>query len=198
MTLATPPKVSPYTPADVDRLSDLHGRLYELLHGELVEKVVSAEANLIAGQITTRLNGAYPGWQAYVFPEQPTYCFADPKHGRRPDVSLVWRDRLPQGVSDAELFVVPDLVVEVVSPSNIYDDIRERVDEFLEVGTPLIWIVEPARRSIQMYRNDGTVALLRASDTLANEPALPGFSMRVGDIFPPPPAPPAPLAPPQP
>jgi Uma2 family endonuclease len=187
MTLVASTKTaSPYTPIDVERLSDLHGRLYELIHGELVEKIVSAEANLIAGHIVTRLNNTYSGWRAYVFPEQPTYCFPDPKHGRRPDVCLVWRERLPEGVTDEEIYVVPDLVVEVVSPSNIYSDIRERVNEFLEAGVPLVWIVEPAFRSIVIYRKDGSVGWFREADVLSNEPALPDFSVRVGDLFPPP------------
>lgn len=184
-TLAAPVPVS-YTPFDVSRLSDQQGKLYELVNGQLVEKHVSTISNLIAGQLIFRLNATYPPVIAYVLPEQPTYCFGDPTHGRRPDVSLVWAPRLAGTDPDDELYIPPDFVAEVVSPTNRYNEIRGRVNEFLRAGVPLVWVVEPEFRSIQAYRGEGSVALYPAHATIANEPALPGFSLLVGDLFPPP------------
>jgi Uma2 family endonuclease len=184
-TLAAPVPVT-YTPFDVSRLSDQEGKLYELVGGRLVEKHVSTISNLVSGELLFRLKSHYPNSRACVFPEQPTYCFGDPTHGRRPDVALVWAHRLAQADPDDELYIAPDFVAEVVSPTNGYNEIRGRVNEFLGAGVPLVWVVEPEFRSIQAYRGDGSVALCPAHATIANEPALPGFSLVVGDLFPPP------------
>jgi Uma2 family endonuclease len=184
-TLAAPVPVT-YTPFDVSRLSDQQGKLYELVGGQLVEKHVSTISNLVAGQLIHRLNARYSTATAFVLPEQPTYCFGDPSHGRRPDVALVWVPRLAGADMDDELYIAPDFVAEVVSPTNRYNEIRGRVNEYLQAGVPLVWVVEPEFRSIQAYRRDGSVSLYPAHATIANEPALPGFSLLVGDLFPPP------------
>src|SRR4051794_30887331 len=128
-----------YTPADVERLSHQAGKLYELVDGELVEKEVSTLANWVAGQILTLLNTVYGANRAYVFTEQPTYCFDDAfKEGKRPDVCLVWADRLPGGPNDDELQVAPDLVVEVVSPTNGFSQQLARVRKYLRAGVPVV------------------------------------------------------------
>ena len=183
-TLAITPPAT-YTPFDVSRLSDQEGKLYELVGGKLVEKHVSTISKLVAGQLIFRLSATYPLEVAYVLPEQPTYCFGDTSaHGRRPDVSLVWTPRLAGADLDDELCIAPDFVAEIVSPTNRYNDVRGRVNEFLGAGVPLVWVVEPEFRSIQAYRRDGSVSLYPADATIANEPALPDFSVLAGDLFP--------------
>lgn len=185
-TIAAP---TTYTPEEVARLSDRDGKLYELVQGQLVEKpAMSTEANWIALHIGFLLKMAYPVSTAYVFTEQPTYCFDNPRAMRRPDVALVWTPRLPGGVGPEELHVVPDFVAEIVSPSNTYSGLLERVDEYLAVGVPMVWVVEPERRLVHIYRQDGSLSLLRGADTFKDEPLLPGFEARVADFFPPVPA----------
>src|SRR4051794_24941778 len=99
-TVAAPTR---YTPEEVARLSDQTGKLYEVVGGQLVEKVqVSTLANWISGQVVVLLRSTYPAARAYAFVEQPTYCFADPDQQRRPDVALVWAERLPAGPTDDE------------------------------------------------------------------------------------------------
>ena len=184
MTTA-PATIPPLTPADVARLSHEHGKLYELVHGMLVEKpAMSFRSNEIASQLVFLLKSVFARDRAYVVQEQPTYCFTDPAHMRRPDVLLVWTKRVPSGTTHGELHLAPDFVAEVVSPSNTWMEIRARVEEYLTAGVPLVWVVEPDQRSVQAYRRDGSVALYRASDTIKNEPLLPGLSLRVSDIFP--------------
>jgi Uma2 family endonuclease len=180
-TLSVPTK---YTPQEVTRLSDQDRKLYELVGGNLVEKIqVSTQANWVAGQIAFLLKTTYPASRAYVFPEQPTYCFPDGEM-RRPDVALVWAERLPEGLNDDELHVAPDLVVEVVSPTNRFDEQVDRVADYLDAGVPIVLVAQPARRWIHVYRKDESVALLRAKDTLKDEPLLPGLILPVADCFP--------------
>lgn len=180
-TITTPLR---YTPADVARLSDQDGKLYELAAGNLVEKPMSTRANLISTKVAHLLMSSYSESRAYIFTEQPTYCFADPSTMRRPDVALVWVERMPQGVGDEELHIAPDLVVEVVSPTNRYTDLLGRVDEYLSAGVPIVWVVEPERRLLHVYRRDGSVALLRSGDAIRGETLLPGLDLNVSEFFP--------------
>ena len=191
-TLAAP---TTYTPEDVARLSDETGKLYELLGGRMIEKPpMSTTANWVAGEVAFRLRSTYLPARAFVFVEQPTYCF-DPGEMRRPDVALVWAERLPDGLSDDELRVVPDLVVEVVSPSNKYIEQMDRVEQWLDVGAPMVWVIEPTLRWAHVYRSDGSVSLLRAADTFANDPLLPDLTLRISDVLPAAPAAPTATSP---
>lgn len=183
-----------YTPADVERLSDRDGKLYELVNGALVEKHAPAEHALVEKHVSTRsnavavkiavaLSGRYPDAEARVFIEQPTYCFPDGRM-RRPDVALVWSRRLPADLTHDELEIAPDLVAEVVSPNNTFFEQLDRVEEYLRAGVPTVWVVDPTHRTVHVYRNDGTYDLLRSGDVFADEPLLPGLSFRIADIFP--------------
>lgn len=183
--MTTAPAPVRLTPADVARLSDEHGKLYELVRGNLVEKpAVSTRANWIASQILFLLKSQYPIDRAIVIQEQPTYYYGDDQHMRRPDVLLVWAHRLPQGLTDDELHIPPDFAAAVVSPTNTWAEVRERVEEYLGAGVPLVWVVEPGPRSVHAYRRDGSVSLYRVGDTVSGDPLLPGLSLRVADVFP--------------
>lgn len=178
----TPP--APLTLADVARLSNEYGKLYERVDGQLVEKSTSKQLNWVATQISFLLKTVYDSSQAHVFVKKPTYRPTGNGKGRRPDVALVWADRPGAAVGDEEPHVPPDLVVDVVSPSHTYRDVSVRVEDYLLAGVPLIWVVGPIHRSMHVYRKDGSVSLLRESDMVRDEPLLPGLKLRVGDFFP--------------
>ena len=183
--MTTAPAPTTLTPADVARLSDQDGKLYELVDGNLVEKpAMSGLSNWIATQLAFLLKAHCPSRDAFVILEQPTYCFENVRHMRRPDVLLVWARRLPEGLTHDDLHVAPDFAAEVVSPTNGWSEIRERVEDYLAAGVPLVWVVEPDQRSVHAYRKDGSLSLYRAHETVAGEPLLPGFVLAVKDLFP--------------
>jgi Uma2 family endonuclease len=174
-----------YAPEDVERLSERDGKRYELIDGELREKIVGAKALFIASRICDCLNAAYYPARGFAVVEAMFYCFSRPDHGRKPDVSFVSLQRLPDGkIPDGDIRVAPDLVVEVLSAGNSGVEMEEKLDEYLAAGVPLVWIVNPDRRTIRVYRSDGTTRLFRAADTISGEALLPGFTLQVGDVFP--------------
>ena len=77
----------------------------------------------------------------------------------------------------------PDLAVEVISPNNKAGDTHLKVMQFLSKGTRLVWLVHPDSRTVVAHTVDGATTL-REDDTLDGGDALPGFQIRVGDIFP--------------
>jgi Uma2 family endonuclease len=103
---------------------------------------------------------------------------------RKPDVSLIFRDRLPaEQLEEGHLTLPPDLAVEVVSPNDSAYEVEEKVQEYLEVGVRLVWVVYPPTRTIHIHRADRTTAVIRSDDELTGEDLLPGFRCRVGDLF---------------
>lgn len=89
---------------------------------------------------------------------------------------MVYDDNMP-------LLIVPDLVVEIISPTDKYTDINTKVDIYLADGVKLIWIVDPQRQTIAVYEGNDIANTLRADDTLTGGTVLPDFELAVKEIF---------------
>lgn len=81
--------------------------------------------------------------------------------------------------------VVPDLVVEVVSPNDLFHDVEEKVAEYLTAGVQLVWVVDPIAKMAYVHRQDASSDRVLANDTLSGEDVLPGFECRITDLIPP-------------
>ncbi len=182
-TTAPPPT---YTPADLLGMPEPNG--YELIDGELLEQNVSALTSWIAAELLSRIrNHCEPDHIGWVFGADCGYqCFPDhPNRVRKPDVSVVLRSRLRADQLEVGFLTIPpDLAVEVLSPNDLAYDIERKVEDYLKAGVRLIWIVIPPTRSVRIQRLDGTAEHLRADQDLTGEDLLPGFTSKVGDLFP--------------
>lgn len=99
------------------------------------------------------------------------------------DIAYISEERLPGKLPRSPLHVAPDLAVEIISPSNKAEDIEKKIEQLLDAGTTLIWIVYPDLQHVVVHTNDGAFKL-RDSDALTGGDILPGFEVRVSDIFP--------------
>lgn len=79
--------------------------------------------------------------------------------------------------------MAPDLVVEVLSPSETASRLEEKLDDYRACGTPLIWVIDPARRTVMIIASDAPVRWLREGDTLDGGRVLPGFTCGVAELF---------------
>jgi Uma2 family endonuclease len=79
--------------------------------------------------------------------------------------------------------LAPDLAIEVVSPNDRADEVHSKVHEYLEAGTRLVWVLWPRRRSVTVHDADGLVRELDPEQYLDGDDTLPGFSVRVADLF---------------
>jgi Uma2 family endonuclease len=103
---------------------------------------------------------------------------------RAPDVSFVRQDRIPEASIPEGLWkLAPDLAVEVVSPSESAEDVREKIRDYLRAGTPLIWVIYPRTREVIEHTADGLARTKTGSDVLEDRTVLPGFSCRVELLF---------------
>ena len=99
------------------------------------------------------------------------------------DIAFVSKARAPQTLEDAWYEHGPDLAVAVISRGNTAGDIHLKILQLQNAGTRLIWLVYPETRTVQAHTADGA-AILREGDSLYGGEALPGFELRVSDIFP--------------
>jgi Uma2 family endonuclease len=176
------------TPDEFEQMSGTEG--YELVDGELKEKGMGLESSWVQSRIVQLLvNWARAGDHGWVFDSEGGYiCFPHrPKLVRKPDASFVRHGRfpdkqLPRGYGR----LVPDLAVEVVSPNDDYYKAEDKVNDYLLVAVPMVWVVNPPSRSVYVYLANGSIRRLTADDELTGDPVLPGFRARVSDLFPPP------------
>lgn len=109
---------------------------------------------------------------------------ADPERVRAPDVGFVSREKLPGGLLPVGyLRCAPDLAVEVLSPTDNPVDVQQKVRDYLEAGTRLVWLVAPEAKTVTVYRPDGSARLLREHEALDGEDVLPGLSIPLAEIF---------------
>ncbi|MGC4033837.1 MAG: Uma2 family endonuclease [Tepidisphaeraceae bacterium] len=109
----------------------------------------------------------------------------NPDTVRAPDVGFVTLARLQSQQNSSKFFDgAPDLAVEVLSPSNTHVEMMDKVADYLNAGTRLVWIINPTRKSVTVY--DATQQdpqVLRSTDTLQGGDLLPGFSLPISKLF---------------
>lgn len=110
-------------------------------------------------------------------------------HGSRvPDVMFVaaarWRDykAAHPDWKQKPLVLVPDLVVEVVSPNDLYTELQDKVAHYLEDGVRQVWVIDPNRARATVYAGE-QFAQLTAKDTLDGGDVLPNLKINLGDLF---------------
>jgi Uma2 family endonuclease len=173
-----------YTPEDL--LSLPYAANYELVGGALVERKLASESSCVGGRLHALLSAhCADGGLGWVFAEDAGFqCFSDdPEEVRKPDVSFVRQDRLPDGPPQGHCRVAPDVAVEVIAPHETYAEIEDKVDEYLAAGVRLVWVVNPPNRSVRVHRPDGSVTDLRQADELIGEDVVPGFRCAVAALF---------------
>jgi Uma2 family endonuclease len=102
---------------------------------------------------------------------------------RGPDVAFWTHERLP-AIPNSYVDIPPDLIVEVVSPNDVFSHVHRKVCEYLDRGVRLVWIVDPENRELSVYRPGQQPSILSENETVTGEDVLPGFTCRVGDLLP--------------
>src|SRR5213083_1064757 len=77
----------------------------------------------------------------------------------------------------------PDLVVEILSPSDRPGDVLGKVADWLSAGTRLVWVVDPERRLVRIYRADGVDEIVTVEQALNGEDVVPGFACQLATIL---------------
>ena len=181
-----------YTVDDVLELQGWDGRRdrkYELINGELIEM---SPANLlhswlaleIAGEIRNYLKQHDIGYAGV----EGGFSPADDRHNvYAPDVAFVRKERMPDPIPQTFAGFMPDLAVEIASPSNTIAELHGKALIYLGNGTRLVWILYPERASAEVCRLGDERQLKTESvgedGTLIGEDVLPGFELELRRLF---------------
>jgi Uma2 family endonuclease len=173
-----------YTAQDLADMPD-DGKVYELHNGVLVE---------VAGSKYRQSQLA--GWLLHLiltFVEQQGLggeatgadgaAVLNDYNTRIPDVSYISAERVKLQDKDAYIDGAPDLAIEVVLPSNSDLEMQQRAGEYLSGRAKLVWIVNPIRRTVDVYRPGGTRTILSGDDVLDGGDVLPGLALPLKKIF---------------
>ncbi|MBM4032780.1 MAG: Uma2 family endonuclease [Planctomycetes bacterium] len=116
---------------------------------------------------------------------QPGFVLArDPDTVRAPDVAFIRKERLATNPVGPTFWTgAPDLAVEVISPSDTVHAVDEKAKAWLAAGVEAVWVVNPAWRTVTVYRSATDIKTLTEDDELEGQSVLPGFRCRVADIF---------------
>ena len=90
----------------------------------------------------------------------------------------------PVPLRDNAWDVVPDLAIEVVSPTDFAEDLLTKLDEYFRAGVSLVWVVYPSLRLIHVYESMTRIRVATATDELDGGAVLPGFRVAVAALFP--------------
>jgi Uma2 family endonuclease len=102
-----------------------------------------------------------------------------------PDLAFVSAERMAANPPPPRGFweIVPDLVVEIVSPGDTAAEIDEKVRDYLSAGVRLVWVVYPRTRRVHVYQSTGAVQIIFGEGVLEGGDVLPGFRLPLADLW---------------
>lgn len=173
------------TERDLVRKHGARRKLYELVDGTLVEKAMGHKESAVAIELARLLAN-------FVIDNDLGYCTgADdlvrvlPKLVRGPDVAFVsWQTRPERVVPQEQISTkVPDLAVEVLSPSNTRKEMKIKLKEYFLGGVKLVWIIDPEQRTAASYTAPDAKTEIPADGALDGGSVLPGFTLPLTTLF---------------
>ena len=115
--------------------------------------------------------------------EVGVYTHRDPDSVRGADVLFISNERYAQKKSRSFLDVAPDLIVEVLSPEDRWSEVTQKLREYFSIGVRLIWVADPESRTVYAYRSMTDIREFAVNDELPGDDVLPGFSVKVAELF---------------
>lgn len=175
---------APITGEELARMPDLGP--CELVYGEIIPMSPTGWKHCRYVNAIGRFLGNFvysSGLGEVLDGEVGIYTGRHPDSVRGADVAFISTEQLGRVQSESYLDVAPELVVEIISPSNTWREMRDKIDEYFRIGVERVWIVEPERRQVLVYGSPTELDLLRETDTLRGEGVLQEFSLPLAELF---------------
>lgn len=174
-----------YSHADYVKFQNLPenaGRIFELIDGEIVEKMPNFTPSNIAAIIIYYLQAHNLQHSlGYITGADGGYILSD-EDTFNPDAAYISKAHLPER-PNREVIGPPDLAVEVKSPTDSKRELRKKAEKYLAYGTRLVWLVFPDEQQVEVYVPDEDVTTVGIDGVLDGRDVLPGFTLNVSDIF---------------
>jgi Uma2 family endonuclease len=162
------------------------GSRYELSRGELVPMTPVGIRHAVVVSKIGRLLGNFVEKNSLgiVGLDGGFYLRRNPDTLRAPDMAFISKERIArEGIPEKFADSPPGLAIEVLSLEDTVTDMQKKVEEYLTGGVPLVWIIDPANQRVTVYRDLQDVKVLTHDQELDGGHVLPGFRIKVGDIF---------------
>ena len=163
------------------------GFRYELVRGELVKMPPAGEEDgYLAMEVGSRLAQYVREHRlGRVYAAETGFRLAsNPDTMRAPDVAFVNQRRIEEvGPVRGYRPGAPDLAVEVISPSDTYTEVGDKVLYWLDAGTLMVIVVNPRRQTVTVYRSRTDIVILTKDEELDGKDVVPGWTLRVADLF---------------
>jgi Uma2 family endonuclease len=172
------------TGEDLFALGDI-GRT-ELIKGELIRMAPTGYPHGIIENNFGRVLGDFAHQRKLghvLVGEVGIYTHRDPDTVRGADVAYISKARLTQVRSSSYLDVAPELIIEVLSPSDAWSDVIEKLEEYFVIGVQSVWIADPTRQEVFVYHSLTDVRRFPTDTMLTEESILPGFEVVVAEFF---------------
>jgi Uma2 family endonuclease len=174
---------------ELELLPSGYGNRYELVRGELR---TMTPTGLIHGLVTMRAASLLVAFVrshqlgAVLAAETGYLLSRQPDHVRAADVAFIARGRLSRSDIHRPGYapIAPDLVVEVISPSDTWSSVTEKALDWLAHGVKVVWLLDPDTRTAQIWRSGGEVDRRSGDAEIDAEPVLPGFRCATSEMFP--------------
>lgn len=161
------------------RLALIRGELKKMsptggTHGILCARIATAITNFVDEKSLGEVFGAETG---FIIERDPDTVIGA-------DVAFVSHERM-KDVENLDKFLpfAPDLAVEVLSPGNTVQEIDEKIARYFAAGSRAVWVFDPKRRTVAVYRSPSGVRILGGQDALDGGEVLPGFALDLAKLF---------------
>lgn len=161
-----------------------NGKRYELVRGVIVEMAgTGGKHTAIAANVVRHLgNFVYDNGLGTVTGADGAYILAEDLV-RIPDAAFISKTRLPPPIPEKFIPMAPDLAVEVVSPGDGAKEVRDKVLEYLQHGTRIVWVIYPEAKNADVYTGLNNWRLIDKDGALDGGEVLPGFTLPLDGLF---------------
>ena len=173
------------TAAELARLS-VPGKSFELVRGRLiVREPPGGWHGRVAAKLAIRV-GVHVERYALgeIFGQDTGFRIrSDPDTVLAPDLAFVAADRAAQIPRRGYPELAPDLVAEILAPDDRPGELLAKVADWLDVGTRIVWVIDPQRFEARVHRQDGSLSLIDRESSLEGDDLLPGFTCPLREIL---------------
>jgi Uma2 family endonuclease len=160
---------------------------YEVINGVRVEREpMGAFETVLASWLCHLINSFAAGKQLGLAVSEVLFVLHAPRDlRRRPDVAFVSYARWPTAVvaREAAWSAIPDLAVEIVSPTNLVEEIDSKITDYFQAQVRQVWVVYPDSGRVYVYQSPTQVTVLERTDTLDGGAVLPGFRLPIEQLY---------------
>ncbi len=158
-----------------------HEGSYEFVRGRIIEKKEMKQLEAFIIKFLTRIFVATSAFQSggELFQEMDAYI--DSTRKRRPDLAYFTAEQIAEMRAGQHLATL--FAIEILSDSESYKDVTDKIQDYFDAGTQLVWYIVPGQQKIYVYSSPDESKAYKGTEIISAAPILPDFQFAVADLF---------------